>query len=65
MPYDYSTDTAPGRATARESWWAREAGGKKERGIRVQRGPHFIWLPLEEALALANDIADQIQDANK
>ena len=42
-------------------YWARDYGGTKERGVRIQHGKRDLFVPDHEILALATALADHIQ----
>lgn len=41
-------------------YWADEPGGTKRRGVRIQRGRSFAWIPDEDVLALAENLANYL-----
>lgn len=47
-------------AKAHPTRWADTPGESRQPGLRIQRGPHFLFVPEVELLDLANQIADHL-----
>ena len=51
--------------TATPTSWGSTPDALKRDGMRIQRGPHFVFVPDDELLSLANSIADHLANLRK
>lgn len=45
-------------------YWADKLGGERRRGVRIERGRSHAWFPDEDVLAVANALADYLEQQN-
>ena len=61
-----ATDTGTDSAIEiKNFFWAPLPGGKKERGIRIQRGRGWVFVPNARVFELADRLIDHMEEQNR